>query len=387
MNGTKHSKRVLVVDDEPENLKALRRELTHWLSKRGVSVDFCESGEAALELMSKSRYAVLLADNRMPGMSGTQLVKEVGRRYPTTVSMILTGHTEKHDIEGALSAGIFSFMMKPWDRDDLRREIDKAIQVHYRRDRHLDSSRRMSQELQLAVEFQSRLFALKLPHVKSGIEPSCVQLAAGKLGVLGDYLDIISLDPYRYLVLLGDVSGHGLRTTFVSAMLKTVLTPEYLAGLSGGQISPVALLSWLNHRVIEFTETIPDLFIAFSAFLVDNERGVITASSAGNPLPLLQRGNLIQPVEIYGVALGVNSEPVYEEAQVTLQPGEALFLFTDGIQLPRHGRHSADKDTLYEAILQSRHQEPVDRVIERLRSKNGKEDLGDDITMVRLRAR
>jgi serine phosphatase RsbU (regulator of sigma subunit) len=113
---------------------------------------------------------------------------------------------------------------------------------------------------------------------------------------------------------------------------------------------------------------------------------VVTASSAGNPRPLFQRGNLIQPVEVYGVPLGVNSEAVYEETTVSMRSGDALFLFTDGIQLPRHGRSGADTDTLYQAILQSRHQEPVDRVVERLRTAAADQELGDDVTMVRLTA-
>lgn len=384
MKETEPSRGILVVGAERENLEALRRELEPWLSQRGVSLDLCASGEEALELMRRSAYAVLLTDNRMPGMSGAELVKEVGRRYPTTVSMMLTGTAEKRDIEDALGSGIFAFMKKPWERDLLRREIENALQASHTRSRHLESNLRMSQELRLAVEFQKRLFSLELPTIENGIAPSYVQRAAGKLGVLGDYLDIVTLSDTSYLVLLGDVSGHGLRTTLVSAMLKSVLTPEYIAERGADTVSPAALLSWLNRRLVDIAQNIPDLFIAFSALLVDCERLTVTASSAGTPLPLLQRGDLIEPVESYGVVLGVNSDAVYEDTVVTMRPGDALFLFTDGVQLFRRGRHRADTDTLYQAILRSRHQEPVDRVVDRLRSASEDEALGDDITLVRL---
>jgi sigma-B regulation protein RsbU (phosphoserine phosphatase) len=384
MNEARISKRILIVDDDTENLQSLRRELEPWLTKEGVAIDLCESAEEALEIMGNSAYALLLTDNAMPGMSGTELVKETGKRYPTTVCMILIGDGEKYHIEGALSSGLFSFMAKPWEPEALRRQIEGALRVHSARVRHLDNHRRMSPELRLAIALQARLFSLKPPETEKGIVPSYVQLAAGAL--LGDYLDTIRLTDSSYLVLLGDISGHGVRTALVSAMLKTVFTPEYLAERGGENPSPAQLLSWLNSRITEFTQNIPDLFVAFSAFVVDNEDSVVTASSAGNPRPLFQRGNLIQPVEVYGVPLGVNSEAVYEETTVSMRSGDALFLFTDGIQLPRHGRSGADTDTLYQAILQSRHQEPVDRVVERLRTAAADQELGDDVTMVRLTA-
>jgi sigma-B regulation protein RsbU (phosphoserine phosphatase) len=377
-------KRILVVDDEVENLKSLRRELQSWLAQRHVGVDLCGSAEDALDMMSRTEYAVLLTDNRMPGMNGTDLVKRVGHEYPRTVSIMLTGYTEKHDIEGALSSGIFAFLIKPWDREALRGEIEKAIQVHYTRARRLENSRRMNQELQLAVEFQNRLLRISEPEMKGDVTASYVQHPAGKVGVIGDYLDIKRLDDATYLLLIGDVSGHGLRTTFVSAMLKAVLTPEYLARSQGNQFSPGEFLAWLNHRVLEFTEHLPDLFVAFSASVVDTKRRTVTTASAGNPLPLLQKGNLIQPVEIYGVALGVNGDAVYEETRISLQPGELLYFFTDGVNLPRKGKNLADRDTLFQAILQSRPEEPVARIITRLRNAGGEEELGDDITMVRL---
>lgn len=379
------SKRILVVDDEIENLKALRRELRSWSNRRGLAVDVCESGEAAIEQLDEHDYAVVLTDNRMPGMSGTELVRKVGKMRPATVSMMLTGYTEKQDVEAALSSGIFSFLVKPWERENLRHEVEKAMNVHYMRKRHLRASEQMNEELRMAVEFQKHLLSVQLPERVGSIEPQFAQSAASRLGVTGDYLDIRDLNDGRYLVLLGDVSGHGLRTTFVSAMIKAVLEPQYFARV-GEDVSASGLLSWLNTRVYEMTERFPDLFVAFSTALVDGKTGTVTVSSAGNPLPLRKRGHAIEPIDVYGVALGVNDEASYEERTVQLQPGEQIYLFTDGINLPTEGSDRLDRDDLFRAILETANGETIDPFIPTLQRFSGATELYDDVTVVRLSA-
>jgi len=382
MNQHHESRRILIVDDEPENIRAIQRELRPWTRQRGIAVDSCSDGEEALEILDTREYGVIVTDNRMPRMNGTDLVRLVGRKHPTTVSIILTGYTEKRDMEAALSSGIFAFLIKPWSSDHLLLEIRKAMNVHYLRKRHLAETRRKKEELRMAATFHDQLFRITLPPVNDDISITYAREAAGAMGFTGDYLDIVPIGTTGHLILIGDVSGHGLRTAFVLAMLKGVITPQYLAE-RGAAGSTGEILQWINTRLCQINREIPDLFVTFTAIYVETSTGRVTYASAGNPMPLLADENGVRALEHYGVALGVDPDAAYDETTVTLSPGSAVYFFTDGISFPMDGTDRIETETLAAVLEEERRRVPAE-VLTRLKEHLGGKTIGDDITLVRI---
>lgn len=118
--------RVLMVDDEVDYLEAMVKVLR----KRGVNVVGAESGEKAMELLEKEPMDVTLLDNKMPGMSGMEALKQMKRKWPSMEVIMLTalGSVES-GIEG-MRMGAFDYVMKPADIDDL---VDKIRQAYERR--------------------------------------------------------------------------------------------------------------------------------------------------------------------------------------------------------------------------------------------------------------
>lgn len=115
---------ILVVDDEPENLQAFRLNF-----RDTFTVDTCESGEAALRLLRERPYAVLISDQRMPGMSGIDLLQRTVREHPHLVRLILTGYTDQDSLIQAINQGrIYHYVTKPWQRDDLVLTLKRAIE-------------------------------------------------------------------------------------------------------------------------------------------------------------------------------------------------------------------------------------------------------------------
>jgi len=121
-----HPKRtLLLVDDEPSILSSLRRILRN----DGYHILTAESGEQALELMASHKVQVLLSDQRMPGMTGTELLRRACIITPDTVRMILSGYTDLKTVTEAVNEGfIYKFLTKPWDADELRANIREAFQ-------------------------------------------------------------------------------------------------------------------------------------------------------------------------------------------------------------------------------------------------------------------
>lgn len=117
--------RVLCVDDDQGVLKSLRR----LLQKVDVEILTALSGDEALRLLRDTGPAhVVIADYRMPGMNGVELLKEVGKRWPQTVRLMLSGHTDASVFTSAVLDGrIFRFLTKPWNDDEVVAVVGHAV--------------------------------------------------------------------------------------------------------------------------------------------------------------------------------------------------------------------------------------------------------------------
>jgi signal transduction histidine kinase/response regulator RpfG family c-di-GMP phosphodiesterase len=125
---TKVSKhKILVVDDEPDNLDLLYRTFY-----RDFKVIKAQSGHDALQMLSEEGdIAVIISDQRMPGMSGTELLSLTADRYPNSIRIMLTGYTDVEDLVEAINEGkVFKYVTKPWEEDDLRNVVNQAVDTH-----------------------------------------------------------------------------------------------------------------------------------------------------------------------------------------------------------------------------------------------------------------
>ena len=118
---------LLVVDDEPNMLSALSRLL------RGDGYRILTAGSAreGLDLLALNAVQVIVSDQRMPGMSGTEFFFRVKQLHPDTVRIVLSGYTELGSVTDAINQGaIYKFLTKPWDDDALRETIKQAFRLH-----------------------------------------------------------------------------------------------------------------------------------------------------------------------------------------------------------------------------------------------------------------
>ena len=121
---------LLIVDDEPSNLSTLRR----LLRREGYRVLTASSGQEGLNLLALNKVQVIISDQRMPNMSGTQFMRIVRELYPETIRIILSGFTDLTAVTDSVNQGeLFKFMTKPWDDGELVRNIRDAFRLHRQR--------------------------------------------------------------------------------------------------------------------------------------------------------------------------------------------------------------------------------------------------------------
>lgn len=118
---------ILLVDDEENILHALTRVLR----KTGYRVLTATSGQAGLALLATEEVQVVLSDQKMPNMTGSEFLAKVDADYPQTVRMVLTGYAELSSVADAINRGhIFKFLLKPWDETLLLSNIREAFERH-----------------------------------------------------------------------------------------------------------------------------------------------------------------------------------------------------------------------------------------------------------------
>ena len=119
--------KILVVDDEPDNLDLLYRTFY-----RDYKVLKASSGPAALELLAlEGEVSVIISDQRMPMMSGTEFLSLTATQYPDIIRIILTGYTDVEDLVEAINAGkVFKYVTKPWEAEELKAVVRQAVDTH-----------------------------------------------------------------------------------------------------------------------------------------------------------------------------------------------------------------------------------------------------------------
>lgn len=115
---------LLLLDDEPNILRALGRVLR----RDGYEILMANRAEDAFEILARNDVQVIITDQRMPEMSGTDFLGQVKGLYPDTVRIILSGYTDLRTVTDAINQGeVYKFLLKPWDDEDLRSVVAQAF--------------------------------------------------------------------------------------------------------------------------------------------------------------------------------------------------------------------------------------------------------------------
>jgi CheY-like chemotaxis protein len=127
-SGPSESQRTLLVLDDEANI---RRALVRLLRRDGYQIFDVGTASEAFDVLASHHVQVVLSDQRMPGLSGSEFLSQVKEMYPDTVRMVLSGYTDLNAVTDAINRGaIYKFLTKPWDDDDLRAHVLEAFRRH-----------------------------------------------------------------------------------------------------------------------------------------------------------------------------------------------------------------------------------------------------------------
>jgi sigma-B regulation protein RsbU (phosphoserine phosphatase) len=377
---------VILVDDEQNILNSLKRELHDWASERKLEILTAISGRIGLEILSErgEGAVIVVSDLKMPEMKGSDFLTVVREKYPDIVTILLTGYSETEEVIKAVRAGIFSYMLKPWDSDYLVAELQKAFDYGEVRRQNARYLKTMEDELKWAGEMQKAILKPSLPR-SEGVEFRASYRPVPSLYCGGDYYDVVFLSSDRYLLLIGDVAGHGVRAALVTGILKAVIYPEYLRACVGKEFSPAAFLSWLNERMNFELRSASGLIVTFFAGLLDMKAGTLRYANAGQNHPVIVRLGKAHELPVSGSGLGYAVSVTYAEQVVSIKSEDVITLFTDGLVEPgaAEGSPAIKPSVLFESVEYS--QDYHRRLLEAALAQSGRPDFDDDVTIVTAR--
>jgi sigma-B regulation protein RsbU (phosphoserine phosphatase) len=312
--------RVLVADDQQDVVAAIRL----LLRGAGLEVDPATSIQEVRSRLDSQSYDLVLMDlnyarDTTSGREGLDLLKEIHERDRLLPVIVMTGWGSIDTAVEAMRRGARTFVHKPWDNHTLTETVCREIEEgHSLR----QSDKLAANEQADAQAIQRALLPAALPSMP-GIQLAARWEPAQAFG--GDCYDAIRLSETHVVVSIADVCGKGLPAALLMsnllASLRAFAMPER---------SPRDVVSSVN-RALCRQKDLRRFVTLFYALYDSTTRALIYTNAGHNPPLVLRKDGSCQRLPVGGTVTGIFDESSYEEGKVTLEPGDRLVLYTDGI--------------------------------------------------------
>jgi len=367
--------RLLIVDDE----EALAKLMARTLRSRGFESDVALTAAQARQFFESTDYSLALLDVRLPDESGYGLLQELRHKWPDTAVVMISGVDDPELGKAALEHGAYSYLVKPVGATQLYLVVVNSLQ---RRTLELDHRANLQRlegmlderadQMRRAVELQAGM----LPHSPfngDGFELAAHFVASKEIS--GDFYDWYLQDSGSLVLTLGDVMGKGLPAALMMATARAALrgsagVQELSEGITRASEVMAAALA-VNHAYVT---------VFHSVF--EPRSGDLRYVDAGHGHARLVRGTAGQELlPIRSAPIGIFPDTQFVVGQVTMNKGDTLVIFSDGLLDLRPDLGTRDVQLPYEARQAGTAQELVDILA---RGSKGRA-LFDDVTVLALR--
>ena len=265
---------------------------------------------------------LVISDYLMPDIDGLEFLYSVKKMYPETARILLTGYADKKNAIKAINeVGLFQYIEKPWDNDQLKLVIRNALankslieslneklrdldQMLRQRDSLVERQKLFQKELSLARKLQEKTLPRSLPKV-DGLSFAAKYIPALEIG--GDFYDIMPLANNRLAVLIADITGHGIQ-----AALSTTLLKFSFRKFQNRNVGASEILSGMNEGL---DTTLPDeIFVAAMVVIIDTVTATCSIVNSGVPYPLLLKREecRVEQETAKGLVLGAVDNELYQ---------------------------------------------------------------------------
>jgi phosphoserine phosphatase RsbU/P len=316
--------RVLVADDQPDVLEALRWLLTG----EGYEPQFVSSTDGVMEKLKAERFDLLLMDlnysrDTTSGREGLELIPRVRAHDGSMPIVVMTGWGSIDTAVEAMRRGAKSFVQKPWEDVTLLEILEREI-AEARSARRLDQ--KQQREFEEARLIQRGLLPTSVPKV-DGVQLAVAWQPAN--GVGGDCFDTLSFGQVLG-ISIADIAGKGLPAALLMSNLQAAVR-----AFAQETVAPSSICGSVNRLLCRNMAS--GRFATFCYARVEAQGGRIVFSNAGhNPPLLVRKSGSFERLSDGGTVLGVFPDSQYDQGELSLEFGDRLIFYTDGITEARN---------------------------------------------------
>lgn len=366
---------ILIVEDNPASLEIMQVRL----EASDYRVITATDGEEGLAKAQSSLPDLILLDVMMPKMDGLEVCRRLKNNdsLPFMPIIMVTAKTDTKDVIAGLEAGGDEYLTKPVDHGSLVARVKSMLRIKELHDTVIAQSTQLENQLKTASKIQT-LFWPELPAPEGGIRTWAVSQPASYVG--GDFYDAIILPDKSVLAYVADVSGKGVPAALIMAAVSTKIRAE--ASL---QQNLNLILRAVNGSMYELAST-EGYFATMLLLKYWPRMKKIEMIRAGHINPVLVSPTGVREISgLKGVSLGVMEEVDYELAELVLEPGESLLLFSDGVTEAENERvEQFGYQRLIDHLSTSKSFPHGEGLLESIREWRGQAAVNDDLTIFEI---
>lgn len=391
---------VLVVDDDQIVLAALeetlRREGYHVLSAR--------NGEEAVSLLKEHTVALILCDQRMPGMSGIDVLVQARELQPDATRIILTGNADLETVFDAINIGkVSQFINKPWDDSLLRQTIATGLETFYllrdNKKLHKELEERheeLRRELHLGAKIHEKLLLGKVPKQIPGIFIDALSIASKEID--GDFYEFYRPAPNILDLVVGDVMGKGIPAALVGTAIKTQLLRfaipfSHVHHFSKKEwweedlLSPQEILGHVHDELIDQLISL-EYFVSLFYGRFNLKKQTLSYVDCGFTKPIHYKAKEKKTVSVSGTnfPLGVVDAKKYELDTVSFGVGDFFIFYSDGVTETRSSKNELFGYERLIKIVDENAEKEVGVILQKIKDSVVQfahhETFADDLTLI-----
>lgn len=379
--------RILVVDDESDVEPLIKQRMRPRIRSGAYSFLFARNGVEAMEILSGgSDVDMVVTDINMPEMDGLALLSRIPTINPDIKSIVVSAYGDMGNIRTAMNRGAFDFVTKPLDFKDFEVTIERT-QAHITQWREVLQARdrlvALQNQLEVANSMQQAILPVDFP---KGSDFDVHGSMAPAQNVGGDFFDVMSMEHGRIGLAVADVSDKGIPAALFMMSSRTLLK-----GAAIGQGCPGGVLTEVNNILHEDNRNV--MFVTVVYVVYDPETGTMTYANGGHCAPFIVHadGSATELPGTSGLVLGVAADLEYAQRRASLEPGETLVMYSDGVseaRSPQGEEFGTERlERLFEERPPSSAEEANATILEAVTAFAGGRAQSDDITCLALHRR
>lgn len=349
---SKEPAQILVVDDD----NFIRTALEITLQSEGYKVITAGDGSSAIELIQQNSFAVIICDQRMPGISGIEVLKKSHAIQPDAVRIILTGNSDLDTVLQAINIGqVSQFIIKPWDDSLFRQAIATSVEKyrlikenqnlhnfileqHKALEKAHESLRR---DLRIGGRIHETLLLGQLPGLIPGLAIDVLTIPSQEID--GDFFEFYQHSREIMDVVIGDVMGKGLPAALVGTAVKAQMMRFAIPFIhvhtyskhqfwEEGLLEPDEILTHVHPEIISQLIEL-EYFVSLFYIRFNLSKHSATYVDCGSTKPIQYKALEKKTVFLKGenLPLGTLDKNEYQSFQTSFAEGDIFIFYSDGV--------------------------------------------------------